>query len=192
MNIHNSRNYLLAIVTVGVFAASAFGQNGGVSGAGPQATPNQMVKVQNDGRQKLLTQLGLSRDQIRQLRMLNQGRRAIMEAAQLRVREATKFLDDEIYNVVLDEADVDAKVKDLQLAQAEITKLRATNEVAVRKILTADQLVRFRELRDRFEQNRQDTLDRRQERMRVNNGMSDQNTRRTQPNRQFLRNQNKP
>jgi hypothetical protein len=41
-------------------------------------------------------------------------------------------------------------LKELQLAQAEAAKLRYLNELGLRKILTPEQLARFRELRQRF------------------------------------------
>ena len=49
-----------------------------------------------------------------------------------------------------DEATFQASLKELQLAQAEAAKLRFLNELGVRKILTPDQLARFRELRRKF------------------------------------------
>ena len=192
MKIRNNVKHLLAIAIIGVASLSTFGQNGGFVEGKPQETRTPVANVQKDGRQNLLMQLGLSRDQIRQVRMLNQGRRAVMESAQLRVREAARSLDDAIYNDELAESDIDAKVKELQLAQSEITKLRATNEIAVRKILTAEQLIRFRELRDRFEQMRQKNLDRRQER--IPNKIDRENRQMPveQPKRQFIKNQNRP
>jgi hypothetical protein len=41
----------------------------------------------------------------------------------------------------------------LQNAQIEVIKLRSTSELAVRRILTAQQLAKFRELRQKFMEN---------------------------------------
>ena len=164
MTILNSAKYLFLFVVFGIATVSALGQSIVVLREKPQDELNPNAVVRKDGRQNLLMQLGLSRDQIKQLRTLNQDRRPKMEAAQTRVREATRLLDNAIYTDQLVDSDIEPKLKELQLAQADIIKLRATNEIAVRKILTLEQLVRFRELRDRFEQMRETIRDRREER----------------------------
>jgi Spy/CpxP family protein refolding chaperone len=73
-----------------------------------------------------------------------------MEAALNRLREANLALDAAIYADSVDEEVFEARLKDQQLAQAEVARLRFTSELAVRKILTPDQLTRFRDLRQRF------------------------------------------
>src|SRR6185437_14226405 len=58
-----------------------------------------------------------------------------------------------------------ARLNELQQAQAEVARIRFTNELAIRKILTPEQLGRFRDLRREFAaQNRQVLEQRRQER----------------------------
>ena len=109
--------------------------------------------VQNNNqkpRPNLLAELGLSRDQIQQIRRINQESRLKRQEAQQRVREAQKFLDEAIYADSADEAELQIRLKNLQLAQAEIIKLRILTEFAVRKILTPEQLVKFREVRQSF------------------------------------------
>jgi Spy/CpxP family protein refolding chaperone len=114
-----------------------------------------------DGRGNMLRQLGLSREQIQQIRRLNVDRRPLMEEAQRRFREANRSLDAAIYADEVIDADVQARLKDVQLAQAELQRLRFMNELAVRRILTPEQLVRFREMRRRFEEAREDFQQRR-------------------------------
>lgn len=188
MKLRNFTNYLLVIGVFAVFSLTVLGQTGSI----PQETPNNPQAGQKDGRQNLLMQLGLSRDQIRELRQLNQARRPIMEAAQLRVREATRSLDDAIYNDQLIESELDDKVKELQLAQAEITKLRAANEIAVRKLLTPEQLVRFRDLRDRFEEIKKNIDTRRKNRVKDNIQSPVEKVPVAQPGRQFVNRRQKP
>lgn len=98
----------------------------------------------------LLRELGLTQDQIRQIRLLNAERRPLMQEAQRRLRVASRNLDQAIYADAVDEAAIQLRLKEVQLAQAEVAKIKATNELEVRKILTPDQLTRFREIRERM------------------------------------------
>ncbi|HEY2847452.1 MAG TPA: hypothetical protein VGI80_06520, partial [Pyrinomonadaceae bacterium] len=66
---------------------------------------------------------------------------------QQRVREANQALDRAIYADNVDENEVKARLNDLQQAQAEIARIRFTNELAIRRILTPEQLAHFRDLR---------------------------------------------
>ena len=81
---------------------------------------------------------------------MNQARKPLMDAAMVRVRNANRALDEAIYADNLDEAAFQANLKEVQLAQADAAKLRYLNELGLRKILTPEQLARFRELRQRF------------------------------------------
>jgi len=109
-------------------------------------------------RPNLLAQLGLERNQIQQIRRLNTERRPLMEAAQRRFREANQALDEAIYADQVDDAVVQDRLKEVQLAQADLAKVRYSGELAIRKILTADQLVQFRGLRQRFENVRREMV----------------------------------
>lgn len=106
-------------------------------------------------RANMMRQLGLSRQQMQTLRRINAERRPLIEAAQDRFRFAMKQLDEAIYADTVNETDVQDRLKELQLAQAEVFRLRFMNELAIRKMLTPEQLVRFRQMRQRFERARQ-------------------------------------
>ncbi len=132
-----------------------------VSAQEPQARGGEMPEGQRpearqpqDIRIKMLRQLGLSREQIGQIRKLNQERMPLMQQAQKRFHDANQALDAAIYADQADDAAIDARLKEVNLAQAEITRIRIMNELGVRRILTPEQLARFRELRQRFEQAR--------------------------------------
>jgi len=121
----------------------------------PQDGQNPAVNQQSDIRNNALRQLGLSREQAQQIRRMNMERKPLMDEAQMRLREANRSLDEAIYADQVNDADVQARLKELQLAQADVARIRFMNELSVRKILTPDQLTRFRELRQRFEQARE-------------------------------------
>lgn len=111
----------------------------------------RQVNIPQDVRLAVLRQLGLSPEQMQRIRRLNVARKPTMDEAQRRLRVATNALDEAIYADEVAETDVQTRLKDFQLAQAEVARLRFMNELAVRRILTKEQLVRFRELRRRFD-----------------------------------------
>jgi len=55
-----------------------------------------------------------------------------------------------IYGDTVDDSVVKERLREFQAAQAELARIKFTNELAVRKVLTPEQLVKFRELRRRF------------------------------------------
>lgn len=97
-----------------------------------------------------LRSLGLSEDQIVRIREINRARRGQMESAQAKVKEALGRLDDAIYSDQLDEAGVSRLTEELTKVETDLTRLRFRNELEIRRILTADQLVRFRDMRRGF------------------------------------------
>jgi len=103
-------------------------------------------------RPNLLAELELSPEQIRQIRRINRERQPLLREAQQRLGEAKRNLDQVIYADTVDESDVQARLREVQTAQAEVFRIRSTTELAVRKILNPGQLVKFREVRQRFMQ----------------------------------------
>lgn len=142
----------LVILLVLTFSAGLYAQDAKPEDTAPDR-PN--AGKPQDVRGNMIRQLGLSRLQLQQLRRINADRKPVMEAAQAKLRDANRALDDAIYADMPDEPTVLARLKDAQLAQADVIRIRTMNEFAVRQILTPEQLVRFRVMRERFEQNRQ-------------------------------------
>lgn len=103
-------------------------------------------------RPNLLSELNLSVEQMQRLRRLNQERRPLMQEAQRRLREANRALDEAIYADKENEAEIAARIKDVQLAQAEVVKNRTTIDLEIRRILTPEQLAKFRTLRAEYMQ----------------------------------------
>ena len=120
--------------------------------AKPSETPPPSVNQPQDVRGNALRQLGLSMEQMQQIRRLNMARKPMMDEAQKRVREATQALNQVIYADEVNEAEFQARLREFQLAQAEVARLRFLNELAVRRILLREQLLRFREIQRRFEE----------------------------------------
>ncbi len=170
INLYN----VLAICLLSAALFSAANAQEGISrGDAPKEFNNSA------GRPNLLRELGLSREQMQQIRQINAGRRPQMMAAQQRQREATRNLDQAIYADSLNETQIAARLKELQTAQTEIAGLRSLNELEVRKILTPQQLTKFREVRERFAEMRENRSNRRDNQL--------NNPNRSAPNRRFNR-----
>ncbi|HSK71202.1 MAG TPA: periplasmic heavy metal sensor [Pyrinomonadaceae bacterium] len=120
---------------------------------GPDNPPPDRFDGQN--RPNLMRELGLTPEQVQQIRFINGENRDKMRDAQFRLREAHRNLDQAIYADKVDEQLVRTRLRELVEAQAEIARIRTMTELAIRKVLTPEQLIRFRELRQRFAERRQ-------------------------------------
>ncbi len=137
----------------------------------------------------MLAQLGLAREQKQEIRRLNAERKPLMQSAQLRLREANRLLDEAIYADVIDESAIEERLREVQSSQGDIQRIRNSGELAIRKLLTPEQLVRFRELRQRFERGRirQEVVERRQNVNRRRTDVPLSTPANNQPIRQFLK-----
>jgi len=150
---------LINFIKVVLLVISAFAIVGVASAQDNKPVENQIQDAQRpadtkpkDARTEALQQLGLTREQFQQIRRLNAERKPVMDEAQKRLREANRALDEAIYADNVSDADVLARLKEVHAAQAEVVRIRSMNELAVRRILTPNQLMHFRELRQRFEE----------------------------------------
>lgn len=153
--------FVLIAVAIFTTSVAVIAQEPPAGNLTPSETPSPNADVAKDGRQGMLMQIGLTREQFRQIQMLNMRHRPTMMAAQKRLREATVALDLAIYADLLAEGEFETKLKEQQLAQAEVIRVRSLGELAIRKILTPEQLVKFRELRQQFENMRRENVQRR-------------------------------
>ncbi|MCS6873812.1 MAG: Spy/CpxP family protein refolding chaperone [Pyrinomonadaceae bacterium] len=96
---------------------------------------------------KLLKELDLSPDQIRKIREINQRIRPQIRKAQEKLQKANLDLDEAIYSDTPNENLIEERIKRVQEAQAELIKLRIRTEFEFRKILTPEQLEKFRQIR---------------------------------------------
>lgn len=107
---------------------------------------------QKQQRPNLLRELDLTPEQIRQIREINQANRQDLRNAQQKIGEARRNLDQAIYAEKADDANVQIRLREFQDAQADAARLRAGIEFQIRKVLTPEQLLRFREIRQNFEE----------------------------------------
>lgn len=140
-------------------------------------------------RPNLLRELGLTDVQIRQLRTINEQNRPRLKTAQEKMRNAKRALDEAIYADAVDNANIELKLREFSAAESEINRIRATTELAVRNVLTPEQLTRFRELRANFEERLEERRNRRKERK--GERRNPRRDRQLPPNRRLNR-QNRP
>lgn len=139
---------------------------------------NEARKDRPDRGNMIRRALNLSDEQMLRIREINRSTRPKMAEAEKRLRFARRELDQAIYADELEEPQLHDKVRAVVEAQAEITKIRASSEVAVRSVLTPEQLVRFRELRKRFAHQRKLRQLNQMRKRRMRQRMREQNQRR--------------
>lgn len=115
--------------------------------------------------ERIAEALGLSQEQIQQIRQINQQGRFQMREAQQRFRQVRAELDEYIYTDTINETTLQTKLRAVVEAQAEVIKVRAMTELAVRNVLTPEQLVKFRNLRNRIRQQRRNNMQQRQQQL---------------------------
>ena len=139
---------LITFIFIGLFAVFSY-SNVAAQDENP-STNSQSQDFDETKRPNLLAELDLSKEQIQQIRRINREKQPFRRAAQKRLEEAKRNLDQAIYADVTSETEVQSRLKEVQIAQAEVFKIRSMTEYAVRKILTAEQLSKFREIRRQF------------------------------------------
>lgn len=124
-----------------------------VAGMAQEFTDGPDAKTQPK-RPNLLKELNLDQSQMQQIRRIYGERGPQMKQAQMRLREANRALDDAIYDQETNEPQIQSLMKDVQSAQMEVIRLRTQTETDVRRVLTREQLIKFRDLRRQFNQNK--------------------------------------
>jgi Spy/CpxP family protein refolding chaperone len=137
-----------------LFSAIAAGSSGAYAQDGPPPGDGPRDERADDRRPNLLAELGLSREQVQQIGRMNRERRPAIRDSRLRMQDAARNLDMAIYGDVVNDADVKARLREFQVAEVELSRLRFESELAFRKILTPEQLIKFRELRRQFAEER--------------------------------------
>ena len=120
------------------------------------AAPGDRQSAQRESKPNLLLELGLTREQVRAVRRLNLERKPAEQEARRRFRDANRDLNMAIYADTVDDSAVQTRLKEFQAAQADLARIKFTSELAVRKLLTPEQLNKFRTLRQQFAEAREE------------------------------------
>jgi len=79
-------------------------------------------------------------------------------------------VDEAIYADTADDSLIKTRLAELQSAQSKAASLRFEKELAIRRVLTPEQLIRFRDFRRKFEELRRTMDERRRDRREFRNG----------------------
>ena len=140
----------LNLVFVGFLIFTAFSAVKAQDEMPPPNAPDK--QLDRERRPNLMAELSLSPEQRQQIRRINAEKRPLARDARERLQAANKNLDQAIYADVVNEPEIQARLKEVQTAQADLSRIVFKYELTVRKVLTAEQIAKFRDLRERFQQ----------------------------------------
>lgn len=145
----NPFRLILLMISLLAFSTAAGAQDNPPPPEGERMPPPgaQGPPRQEDERGEILRQLNLSQDQFRSIRKLLGDNMPKVREAQREFRDAQEALDDAIYADTVDETVVQNLARRASEAQGTLMKLRIANEFAIRRVLTPEQVTKFRELR---------------------------------------------
>jgi Spy/CpxP family protein refolding chaperone len=133
---------LLAIVSIQVEAQTPTPQNP----AEPMQTQTQATQA---SQLPDFAQLNLSPDQIQKIRVINAELRDQRQAANVKLRQARRALADAVESPTTNEALIDQRSHELADAQAVTIRLGSLSEARIRQVLTPEQRIKLREMRQR-------------------------------------------
>jgi Spy/CpxP family protein refolding chaperone len=115
----------------------------------PQPQTQDATQTQTTQAPNLQTELGLTPDQIQKWRALNQELRPQEVAGNLKVREAKRALAEAIEAPSPNEDQIKQRAKELADAQSAMTQLQALRQARVLQILTPEQRVKLKEIKEK-------------------------------------------
>ena len=115
----------------------------------PQTQTQDTAATQTTQTPNLQTELGLTPDQIQKWRLLNQDLGPQERAGTQKVRQAKRALADAMESPNPNEEVIKQRAKELADAQSAMTQLQALRQARVLQILTPEQRVKLREIRQR-------------------------------------------
>jgi len=114
----------------------------------PQSPPNN-VAPQPPPAQNLPGELGLTPQQTQQWREINREFRSQEFAATLKMREARLALNEAMESANPNEEVIKRRAKELAEAQSAVTQLQALRQARVLQMLTPEQRIKLKEIRER-------------------------------------------
>jgi len=136
---------LLAIVAVQVSAQSPTPKNP------PEQAQTQTQTTQGSQAGQLpdFAQLNLSPDQIQKIRAINSELKDQRQAANLKLRQAQRALAEAVESPTPNETLIDQRSRELADAQAATIRLRSLTESRILQVMTPEQRIKLREMRQR-------------------------------------------
>ena len=112
-----------------------------------QAQNAQAQNPQNQGNELRL--LGLTPDQIQKIRAINLDLKDERQAANMKLREAQRALAEAVESPTPDENLIAQRSREVAEAQSNTIRLRSLTEARILQVLTPEQRIRLREMRQR-------------------------------------------
>jgi len=112
-----------------------------------QAQNAQAQNPQNQGNELRL--LGLTPDQIQKIRAINLDLKDERQAANMKLREAQRALAEVVESPTPDENLIAQRSREVAEAQSNTIRLRSLTEARILQVLTPEQRIRLREMRQR-------------------------------------------
>jgi len=128
--------------------AGAFAQANAQTAAPQQSqTDPAQMRANQVNQAPDLAQLNLTPDQIQKWRAINAELKEGQQAASLRLRQARRTLAEVIESPTSNEELIKQRAKEVSEAQAEITQLQALRQARILQMLTPEQRLKLREIR---------------------------------------------
>jgi len=136
----------VAFVLLGT-SVPAFAQTTQTQTDPSQAQNAQAQNPQNQGNELRL--LGLTPDQIQKIRAINLDLKDERQAANMKLRDAQRALAEAVESPTPDEALIAQRSREVAEAQSNTIRLRSLTEARILQVLTPEQRIRLREMRQR-------------------------------------------
>ncbi len=140
---------LVLLLSTAELVASAQTRNPQTNPADAGQTQTQQQANQPNQTPALIDQLNLTPEQIQKWRAVNLGLRSEQQAANQRLRQARRTLADAVESASPNEELIKQRAHEVSDAQAAIIQLQALREARMLQILTPEQRVKLREIRQR-------------------------------------------
>ncbi|HEX3085705.1 MAG TPA: periplasmic heavy metal sensor [Pyrinomonadaceae bacterium] len=140
----------LAAVVLSASFVSTRAQTAAQNQSAPQG-PQNNVAVQPPPAQNLPAELNFTPQQIQQWREINRELRSEEMPATLKLREARLALNEAMESANPNEEVIKQRAKELADAQSAVTQLQALRQARVLKMLTPEQRIKLKEIRERVQ-----------------------------------------
>src|SRR4051812_10267887 len=131
----NIVNTLIFTLAIFLSVSTAAAQDAKPADASP-ATDAQHpgMRSPNDQHLEMLHRLGLTEEQMQQIKKIHIDQKQNMDPAQKRLRDATRALNDAIYADQVNDADVQSRLNEVQAARGDVETIRYATELSVRHV----------------------------------------------------------
>lgn len=140
---------LAAVLLLAFASASTYSQTSDVQNQTVPAAQTQNAPAQAAPAQSLPAELNFTPQQVQQWREINREFRDQEMAANLKFRQARLSLNEAMESQSPNEGVIKQRAKDLADAQSAVTQLQALRQARVLQILTPEQRIKLKQIRER-------------------------------------------